>query len=150
MTAVPNKVTTTRWSSTRTEYRFEVHRPDTGEVITEVQGAGPDEVDSAVVAANNAQKHWRKRPYAERARYLRQAGELIAEHREELARLLSAEMGKPYTQAYSFDLAACIGMFEFMGGVGVDLHGETHDSEWIIDITERVPFGVVAGIIPFN
>ncbi|RSH80789.1 mitochondrial aldehyde dehydrogenase [Saitozyma podzolica] len=150
MTAVPSKVTTTRWSSTRTEDRFEVHRPDTGEVITEVQGAGPDEVDSTVLAANNAQKHWRKRPYAERARYLRQAGELIAEHREELARLLSAEMGKPYTQAYSFDLAACIGMFEFMGGVGVDLHGETHDSDCIIDITERVPFGVVAGIIPFN
>jgi acyl-CoA reductase-like NAD-dependent aldehyde dehydrogenase len=139
-----------RWSSTRAEDRFVVDEPATGKPLTAVQGGGADEVDAAVSAAHSAfNEHWRWMPARERGRFLVEASRALREHTDELARLESRENGKPLLQAF-IDVEMCVSSFEYFGGLAgnlperfIDL-GAIHCDVWL------EPYGVVAGILPFN
>jgi acyl-CoA reductase-like NAD-dependent aldehyde dehydrogenase len=139
-----------RWSSARAEDRFVVDEPATGKPLTAVQGGGADEVDAAVRAAHRAfNEHWRWLPARERGRFLAEASRALREHTDELARLECRENGKPLLQAF-IDVEMCVSSFEYFGGlIGnlperfIDL-GAIHCDVWL------EPYGVVAGILPFN
>jgi acyl-CoA reductase-like NAD-dependent aldehyde dehydrogenase len=84
-------IATYRWSSDRSEDRFPVENPATGQIITVVQGCGVPEVDAVVQAAHRAfQDGWRWRTAAECAGLLGGADVLEA-HADELAELVSLE-----------------------------------------------------------
>ena len=70
-----------------------------GEVIGDVPIADGPAVDRAVRAADSAFKIWRDRPAHERSRVLRRAADLIAERRDEFARLIARESGKAWKHA---------------------------------------------------
>ena len=140
----------TRWSSASVDDQFIVENPATGQPVTLVQGAGPDEVDQAVRAAHAAQPNWRRRPARERGRYLRQIAELLRAHADEIAELESLEMGKPITQARNFDVEAAIGIFEYFGSLVEMLPSQARDYGPVLDVTTLEPYGVIAGIVPFN
>jgi succinate-semialdehyde dehydrogenase/glutarate-semialdehyde dehydrogenase len=72
-----------------------VEDPSTGESLCEVADAQPDDALAAIEAASEAQKDWAKHPPRERGEILRRAFEIITERVDELALLMTLEMGKP-------------------------------------------------------
>jgi acyl-CoA reductase-like NAD-dependent aldehyde dehydrogenase len=140
----------TRWSSASTDDKFAVENPATGQVVTVVHGAGIDEVDQAVRAAHAAHLTWKQRPARERGRYLRQIADVIRAHADEIAALESREMGKPISQARNFDVEAAIGIFEYFGAMVEVLPSQARDYGPVFDVTTLEPYGVIAGIVPFN
>ena len=143
-------VTRTRWSSASANDQFVVENPATGERVAVVQGAGPDQVDQAVRAAHAAHLDWKERPARQRGRYLRNAAEVIRAHADEIAALESLEMGKPITQSRQFDVEAAISIFEYFGSLVEVLPSQARDYGPVFDVTTLEPFGVIAGIVPFN
>ncbi|WP_024280510.1 aldehyde dehydrogenase family protein [Xanthobacter sp. 126] len=141
---------TTRWSSTNAEDRFPVDNPATGEVFAMVQGGGTAEVDAAVRSAHAAFLGWRRVPARERGLALLQASRKLSEHADELSELLCRENGKPVRDAKAFDVSALIHAFAYFGSLADKMSGETLDMGNVYSVTVREPYGVVAGIIPFN
>lgn len=79
---------------------FDVLNPATGEVLTRVSSASPEDGAAALDAAASAQAAWAAAPPRERAEVLRRAFELVTTtYREDLALLMTLEMGKPLAQA---------------------------------------------------
>ncbi|MGB8388067.1 aldehyde dehydrogenase family protein, partial [Mycobacterium sp.] len=142
--------TRTRWSSSSPADQFVVENPATGQPVTLVQGSGPDEVDQAVRAAHAGYLHWKQRPARERGRYLRQVADVIRAHADEIAALESLEMGKPITQARQFDVETAISIFEYFASVVEVLPSQARDYGPVFDLTTLEPYGVIAGIVPFN
>jgi betaine-aldehyde dehydrogenase len=140
----------TRWSSASTDDQFIVENPATGQTVTVVQGTGADELDQAVRAAHAAHLQWKRRPARERGRYLRRIAEVVRANADEIAALESLEMGKPITQARNFDVEAAIAIFEYFASAVEVLPSGARDYGPVLDVTTLEPYGVIAGIIPFN
>ncbi|WP_156748130.1 aldehyde dehydrogenase family protein, partial [Mycobacterium sp. 1465703.0] len=140
----------THWSSASADDQFAVENPATGKIVTLVQGADTAQVDQAVRTAYAAHLDWKQRPARDRGRYLRQIADVIRAHADEIAELESLEMGKPITQARQFDVEAAIGIFEYFGGMVEALPSQARDYGLVFDVTTLEPYGVIAGIVPFN
>jgi acyl-CoA reductase-like NAD-dependent aldehyde dehydrogenase len=139
------------WSSGRPEDAIDVEDPATGAVIATVAGGGPAEVDAAVHRARRAyQEVWRQTAARERGRLLGECSRVIREHADALALLETLEMGKPYSQARRFDVEFCASSFDFYAGLADKLPGDAFDLGPVAAHTVHEPYGVVAGIIPFN
>ncbi|OBJ49116.1 aldehyde dehydrogenase family protein [Mycobacterium asiaticum] len=143
-------VTRTRWASPCKDDEFVVDNPATGRPVAVVRAAGPAQVDQAVRAAHAAQRDWQQRPARERGRCLRRVAEVIRSHAYEIAALESLEMGKPITQARQFDVEAAITIFEYFASVVEVLPSHARDYGPVFDVTTLEPYGVIAGIVPFN
>ena len=144
------KVSTTRWSSASDQDQFAVDNPATGQPVAVVQGSGPQQVDRAVKAAHAGHLDWKQRPARQRGHYLRKVAEVIRAHADEIAALESLEMGKPITQARHFDVEAAIGIFDYFASMVEVLPSGARDYGPVFDVTTLEPFGVIAGIVPFN
>jgi betaine-aldehyde dehydrogenase len=142
--------TKSRWSSASADDQFVVENPATGQITAVVQGSGPDEVDQAVRTAHTAHLSWKQRPARERGQYLRQIAEVIRAHADEIAEIESLEMGKPITAARNFDVEAAIAIFEYYGSLVEVLPSQARDYGPVFDVTTLEPYGVIAGIVPFN
>ena len=134
----------TKGSSGRT---MEVIAPYSGEVIAHVFQGNAEDIHAAVAAAKEAFPAWRDTPAADRAALLRRIRDLIQARREELAALISRELGMPvkYCEAYQVD-------------------GSIEEAAYYADMAEqypyrkktaggyrvREPFGVVALLTPWN
>ena len=147
---IPVTRTRTRWSSASTDDQFVVENPATGQAVTVVQGAGAVEVDQAVRKAHVAHLRWKQRPARERGAYLRKIAEVIRAHADEIAALESLEMGKPITQARQFDVEAAIAIFEYFAGAVEAMPSQARDYGPVLDVSTLEPYGVIAGIVPFN
>jgi acyl-CoA reductase-like NAD-dependent aldehyde dehydrogenase len=141
---------TSRWSSKRVEDQFVVENPATGKPIAMVQGGGAAEVDAAVRAAHQAYNdQWRWVPAQQRGRLLKECTVVLRQHLEELARLECQENGKPILQAF-IDMDNCITSFDYFGGLIGNLPGVFLDFGCVHCSVFLEPYGVVAGILPFN
>ncbi|MGH8824459.1 MAG: NAD-dependent succinate-semialdehyde dehydrogenase, partial [Jiangellaceae bacterium] len=78
---------------------FAVHDPSTGDVLCEVADASPADGDAALAAAAGAQADWAARSPRERAEILRLAFEALMDRRDDLALLMTLEMGKPVAES---------------------------------------------------
>ncbi len=135
-----------------TSGRFtDVYNPATGEVQAKVSLATKAELDAAVAAAEAAQPGWAATNPQRRARVMMKFGDLINQHMEELATLVSAEHGKTLPDARG-DVQRGLEVIEVCMGAPAMLKGEYTDSAGPgIDLyAMRQPLGVVAGIAPFN
>jgi len=131
--------------------RQPVFNPATGLQTAEVCLAGAAEVDRAVRAAQTALQGWSQVPPLRRARILFKFLELLNQHRDELARLITAEHGKVLSDAQG-EVTRGIEIVEFATGIPQLLKGAFTDqvSTGIDNWVFRQPLGVVAGITPFN
>lgn len=143
-------LTRSRWSSSADDDQFVVENPATGQPVALIQGAGLDEVDRAVRASHAAYPGWSRRPARERGQYLRRIADVIRAHADELAALESLEMGKPLAQARDFDLESAIGIFEYFASLVEAIPSQARDYGSVLDVTTLEPYGVIAGIVPFN
>ncbi len=128
-----------------------VHNPATGTQLGRVPALGTAETRRAIAAAHDAWPAWRERPAGERAALLRRWHDLMLEHREDLARILTSEQGKPLTEAQGeIDYAASF--LEWCAEEAKRIQGEVIPSPWAGRriLTLRQPVGVCAAITPWN
>jgi len=126
-----------------------VVNPATEEPIATLETAGVDETDAAVARARAAFPAWRAVAPADRARLLRRLATLVEDHHEELARIESANAGKPISGARG-EIGMVAQVFHFYAGAVDKHHGETIPVAGGIDLTFREPLGVVGLIVPWN
>jgi malonate-semialdehyde dehydrogenase (acetylating) / methylmalonate-semialdehyde dehydrogenase len=129
----------------------EVFNPATGQVTGRVALASRADVDTAVAAARAAFPAWADTPPIRRARVMFKFLQLLNEHKDELARAITREHGKVFTDAQG-EVARGIDIVEFACGIPQLLKGDYTEqvSTGIDNWTVRQPLGVVAGITPFN
>ncbi len=129
----------------------DVFNPATGTLTGRAGLAAADQVNAAVAAAAAAFPAWAATPPIRRARVLFKFLELLNQHRDELAHLITAEHGKVFTDAQG-EVSRGIDIVEFACGVPQLLKGDFTEqvSTGIDNWTLRQPLGVVAGITPFN
>ncbi|MCH8572065.1 NAD-dependent succinate-semialdehyde dehydrogenase [Nesterenkonia sp. AY15] len=87
------------WRESSDGATFEVENPATQEVIATMSSATSDDARAAMDAAADAQESWARTPSRERAEILRRAFDLVQDRAEELALLMTLEMGKPLAQS---------------------------------------------------
>lgn len=140
-----------KWVEARSGQTMPSHNPATGEILGQVPRSGPEDVADAVAAAKEAFDRWRKYPAPRRAEILFRAAEMLVQRKEELARLMTQEMGKVIAEARG-DVQEAIDMTYFVAGEGRRLHGYTTPSEMPTKAAYciRVPIGVVGVITPWN
>ncbi len=131
--------------------RADVFNPATGAVSGQVALANSAEVDAAVASAQAAFPKWADTPPIRRARVKFKFLELLNKKRDDLARAITAEHGKVFTDAVG-EVSRGIDIVEFACGIPQLLKGDFTDqvSTGIDNWTMRQPLGVVAGITPFN
>ncbi len=131
--------------------KFRTINPANEEVLAEIAQAENADVDAAVKAATEAFKSWRLVPAPLRGELLFKIGDILKQKKEELARLLTQDMGKVISEARG-DVQEAIDMAYFMGGEGRRLLGYTAPVEMPnkFGMAVRDPAGVVGLITPWN
>ncbi|NBT34563.1 MAG: CoA-acylating methylmalonate-semialdehyde dehydrogenase [Betaproteobacteria bacterium] len=128
-----------------------IYNPSLGSLTGEVRLASAADVEAAVQSALRAFPAWANTPPLRRARIMFRFLELLNENRDELARLITSEHGKVFTDAQG-EVTRGIEIVEFATGIPQLLKGDYTEqvSTNIDNWTMRQPLGVVAGITPFN
>lgn len=134
---------------------LDVINPATGTIIDTVPSASKEDILAAVAAAKSGQKLWAKVPVYKKVEILKKFIALVLENKEDLARTLSDETGKPIKEARA-EIGNIPIAFEAFSEKAKHLYGETipagmeagQDKNFLF--TQREPIGVVACIIPFN
>jgi alpha-ketoglutaric semialdehyde dehydrogenase len=121
------------------------------EVIGVFQKSTAEDLDAAITAAQRAFPSWRATPPPERGEIILRAALLLEQHREELSRLLTREMGKVLKEARG-DLQTAIDFGKFVAAAGRQAEGQTVPSGLRdkMCLTLREPLGVVGIITPWN
>jgi succinate-semialdehyde dehydrogenase/glutarate-semialdehyde dehydrogenase len=130
---------------------FPVVDPATGHELARVPRMGVDETRRAIDAARDAYPGWRATLAKERAQVLRRWADLMLEHRDDLARLLTAEQGKPLAES-SIEIEYAASFLEWFGEEGKRVYGDTIPT-YMQDrrvVVTKEPVGVTAGITPWN
>jgi aldehyde dehydrogenase (NAD+) len=131
---------------------IEILNPADGSLLGFVPRGGAEEIDIAVKAAKKAftSVEWKRMTPYNRAKFLYKTAEIIRENQEELAKLETLDVGKPFIQSKA-DVEIAARYFEYYAGIADKIMGETIPVEpGIIDYTVREPIGVVGHIIPWN
>ena len=136
--------------STAVEY-LDVTNPATVQVLSQVPLAPGVEVDAAVQAAAQAYPGWRRTPAGERIQPLFRLKSLLAQHIDELARIITNECGKTYAESVG-EIQRGIENVEVACGIPILMQGYNNEdiASGIDEHMFRQPLGVVAAITPFN
>lgn len=130
---------------------FPIFNPATMEVVGYACEAQAEDVDNAVETARKAQKEWRHMDASKRGRLVSQCSDLLEQHADELAHLMSFETGKALRTESLVEAKFFANTFRFYGGLGLELKGETIPfSDSMLSLTIREPLGVVGAIIAWN
>lgn len=124
--------------------------PATGRSLGAVARTSTEDVDQAVTSAADAQRQWRKTSPEQRSQLLMDAARLVRADRDNLARLESADTGKPLSQAYA-DADTCARYFEFYGHAIESYYGQQIPlGDGMHVYTRREPYGVTGHIVAWN
>ena len=140
-----------RWIDADSGETLAVLNPATGETIAEVARCGQAETRRAIAAAERAQKDWARRTAKERAVLLRKLFDLMMANQEDLARILTAEQGKPLAEARG-EIAYSANFIDWFAEEARRVYGDTipaHAADKRIVVIKQ-PIGVVACITPWN
>lgn len=130
---------------------FDVLNPSTGDVITSLPDLGVAETKAAIDAAYLAQKDWAKKTGKERAAVLRKLYDLMVANADDLGAILTAEMGKPFTEARG-EILYGASFIEWFAEEAKRVYGDVipgHQPDKRIVVIKQ-PVGVVAAITPWN
>ncbi|WP_047152989.1 NAD-dependent succinate-semialdehyde dehydrogenase [Aneurinibacillus tyrosinisolvens] len=131
--------------------RMDIINPFNGETIGSVPKMGPHETDMAIEAAYSAFSSWSQLPAQERSRYLKKVADIMIENKEELARIMTLEMGKPIRESRG-EVEYAASFLEWNAEEAKRVYGRTvpgRDASQRITILKQ-PVGVVAAITPWN
>jgi len=139
------------WVDAKSGETFAVLNPATGEELARVPLMSETDAKAAVSAADQAFVEWRRKTAKERASLLRAWFELVQEHADDLALLMTLEHGKPLAEAKG-EIQYAASFIEWFAEEGKRAYGEmipTHKPDARI-LVSREPVGVVAAITPWN
>ncbi|HEY6120474.1 MAG TPA: aldehyde dehydrogenase family protein, partial [Pyrinomonadaceae bacterium] len=141
-----------QWLDAESGKTFTTPNPSTGESLAEVAEADKADIDKAVIAARKAfEGKWSKISARDRGRLLYKLAELIEQNAPELARLETADNGKPIRESQFVDLPQVAENFEYFAGWSTKIEGETIPVPGkMFNYTLREPVGVCGQIIPWN
>lgn len=130
---------------------IEVRNPASGELVAKVPRLGATETRAAIEAADRAWAPWRARTAKERAAILRKWFELVMANQEDLARIMTAEQGKPIAEARG-EIAYAASFIEWFGEEGKRVYGDTIPAPVANQriVVTKEPIGVCAAITPWN
>ncbi|MDX1653737.1 MAG: NADP-dependent succinate-semialdehyde dehydrogenase [Candidatus Competibacteraceae bacterium] len=140
-----------RWVDADSGRTLEVNNPATREVMGTVPKMGASETRRAIEAAQRALPGWRARTAKERAKILRAWYDLMMEHQEDLAVLMTCEQGKSLTESRG-EIAYAAAFIEWFGEEAKRVYGDTipgHQADKRIVVVKE-PVGVCAAITPWN
>ncbi|HET8898816.1 MAG TPA: NAD-dependent succinate-semialdehyde dehydrogenase [Rhodanobacteraceae bacterium] len=140
-----------RWAEADTGARVEIRNPATGAVLGSVPDMGAAETRRAIAAAAAAMPAWAKRTAGDRGQLLRALRDALLAAQEDLAQLLTAEGGKPISEARG-EIAYSASFLDWFAEEGKRLYGDIipgHQPDKRLLVTRR-PVGVVAAITPWN
>jgi succinate-semialdehyde dehydrogenase/glutarate-semialdehyde dehydrogenase len=139
------------WLRANDEALFSVSDPATGKHLIDVANCGAEEANRAIDAARTALPGWRSTPAKNRANLLRRWFELIVENGEDLAKLMTAEQGKPLAESRA-EVAYGASFIEWFAEEAKRIAGETLASTWPNkrQWVFREAIGVCAAITPWN
>ena len=140
-----------KWTDSHSSEWRDVVNPATGEVIAQVPMADAAEVNAAVEAAAAAFPEWRRTPPEDRIQPLFKLKVLLEEHVDEIARIITLENGKTFTEAKA-EMRRAIENVEVACGIPMMMQGYNLEdvARGIDEMMIRQPLGVVAAIVPFN
>ncbi len=130
---------------------FEVSNPAAGELLTTVPNQGVGETRRAIEAANAAWPAWRSKTAKERAAILRRWFDLMVQNKDDLAKIMTAEQGKPLAESAG-EVMYGASFVEWFAEEGKRIYGDvipTHMNDRRIIVIKQ-PVGVVACITPWN
>ncbi|WP_436025468.1 NAD-dependent succinate-semialdehyde dehydrogenase [Trinickia sp. LjRoot230] len=139
------------WQTADNSATFEVRNPATGQVLANVPKMGAAETRRAIEAANAAWPAWRAQPAKARAAILRKWYELMIDNADDLARIMTAEQGKPLAESKG-EIQYAASFLEWFGEEAKRVYGDTIPSpaadKRIVVVKE--PVGVCVAITPWN
>ncbi len=139
------------WADAADGATFTVTNPARGDAIAEVASIGRAQTAEAIAKAAEAQKSWAAKTAKERANVLRKWYELMMQHQEDLATILTAEQGKPMAESRG-EVAYGAAFIEWFAEEAKRIYGETipgHQPDKRLMVI-RQPIGVAAAITPWN
>ena len=131
--------------------RFDVTDPATGLKLADVANLGPADAEAAIAAANAAWGPWKTKTAKERSAILRKWFDLLMAHQDDLARIMTAEQGKPFPEAKG-EVAYGASFVEWFAEEAKRVNGETlpqFDNNRRLLVLKQ-PIGVCAAITPWN
>lgn len=140
-----------KWISAQSGATMNVENPASGEVITSVPDMTIEDAEMAVLAADNALIEWRKTTGKQRSILLKAWFNLIVEHADDLAKLLTSEQGKPYKEAYG-EVIYGASFVEWFAEEAKRTYGDNIPAPMPGNryMTIKQPVGVVTAITPWN
>jgi acyl-CoA reductase-like NAD-dependent aldehyde dehydrogenase len=130
--------------------------PTTGERLGAVPTVTPEQVQSVVDDVAQVQPFWAQLSLAERARYMRRAGQVLVDHSDEIAELLTREQGKPRVESYSMEVLPTIDTLYWCASHGPNILADEPIKYTQIMLKQKKsvfsyePIGVVGIISPWN
>lgn len=139
------------WISAADGRTVAVVNPATRLDLGRIPRLGPAEIQRAIFAAEVAFPAWRRRPAHERGKILRTWADLMLAHREDLARIMTLEQGKPLAESRA-EIVYAASFLEWFAEEGRRIYGETIPAKSADrrHIVLREPIGVCAAITPWN
>ena len=140
-----------QWVDADSGATLAVTNPATGAVLAQIAKCGQAETRRAIEAAERAQKGWAARPAKERAVLLRRLFDLMMANQDDLARILTAEQGKPLAEARG-EIAYSANFIDWFSEEAKRVYGDTIPAHGVDKriVVLKQPIGVVACITPWN
>ncbi|WP_299591391.1 NAD-dependent succinate-semialdehyde dehydrogenase [uncultured Microbulbifer sp.] len=140
-----------QWADADSGNTLDVINPANGEVVATIASCGADETRRAIEAANQAWPAWRNRTVKERAKILRDWYNLIIDNVDDLAAILTAEQGKPLSEAKT-EITYGANYLEWFSEEAKRVYGDviappSNDKRIVV---VKQPVGVTASITPWN
>jgi succinate-semialdehyde dehydrogenase/glutarate-semialdehyde dehydrogenase len=139
------------WVQADSGRKIDVRNPATGELVARVPDGGAEETKRAIAAAERAFNVWRKTLPKDRAKVLRKLFDLMIEHADDLAVIMTCEQGKPLAEAKGEILYAA-GFIEWYGEEAKRIYGDIipPNAAGRQILVQKMPIGVFAAITPWN
>src|SRR4051794_10416873 len=135
---------------------LESFNPATGERLGAVPTVKPSEVQSIVDDVAGVQPFWGELSLAERGRYLRRAAQVLVDHSDDIAELLTREQGKPRIEAYTMEVMPTIDLLNWCAVYGQNILADEPIKYTQVMLKQKKsffsyePIGVVGVIAPWN
>ncbi|MDQ0822074.1 succinate-semialdehyde dehydrogenase/glutarate-semialdehyde dehydrogenase [Arthrobacter sp. V4I6] len=131
--------------------RYRIQNPATGEVIETFEAATGEQIEQVLASADAAYHQWREQSIQDRAAVVRRIAELFEERKEELAKIIAQEMGKPLSEGIEeVEFAASIVNYYGVHGPSLAVDQEVPSTISGKAIIENRPVGALLGVMPWN